>query len=304
MRAYQHDGDYWLVRDFLRSTYRAEGAWLLNWLVARFDYWRWHGLENILEMPPDSLLYLWEAADGRIDAVLNAEGLGEAFFQVHPDRRSEALELALLDAAEQHLAVTDEEGQKRLTVWANQHDPLRREVLSRRGYERGDWPEYQRWRSLDAPILDARPAPGYSIRALGDGDELPARSWASWRAFHPEEPDDRYEGWVWYRNIQRCPLYRRDLDLVAVTLDGAVAAFCTLWLDDVTRCGMLEPVGTVPEHQRKGLGRALICEGLRRLRWLGARMAYIGSYSPAAHALYAAVGFTDYALAERWSRTF
>jgi mycothiol synthase len=303
MRPYQQDDDYWRVRDFLRSTYRAENAGLLNWLVARFDYWRWHGLDNILEMPPDTLLYLWESPDGEIDAVLHAEGLGEAFFEVRPDWRGEAIENALLDAAEQYLAIPDGQGQRRLIVWAGADDRLRQAVLMQRGYERGDWPEFQRWRSLETPILDAPLAPGYSVRALREVDELPARSWASWRAFHPTEPDDRYEGWEWYRNIQRCPLYRRDLDLVAVTANGTIAAFCTLWFDDVTRSGMLEPVGTVPEHQRKGLGRSLICEGLRRLRWLGARKAYVGSYGPEAHALYEAVGFSEYALSERWVRT-
>ena len=44
---------------------------------------------------------------------------------------------------------------------------------------------------------------GYSIRALRDETELPARSWLSWRAFHPDEPDSAFEGWDWYRNIQR-----------------------------------------------------------------------------------------------------
>jgi len=33
-----------------------------------------------------------------------------------------------------------------------------------------------------------------------------------WNAFHADEPDDRYEGWDWYHNIQHAPLYRRDLD--------------------------------------------------------------------------------------------
>ena len=35
----------------------------------------------------------------------------------------------------------------------------------------------------------------WRIRATGDVADLPARSWASWRAFHPEAPDEDYEGW-------------------------------------------------------------------------------------------------------------
>ena len=107
--------------------------------------------------------------------------------------------------------------------------------------------------------------------------ELPARSWLSWRAIHPDEPDETYEGWEWYRNVQRAPLDRRDLDLVAVSPNGRLAAFCTLWFDDVTRTAAFEPVGTHPEHRRKGLGNALLAEGLRRASAWARPLATVGS---------------------------
>jgi mycothiol synthase len=138
------------------------------------------------------------------------------------------------------------------------------------------------------------------VRSLGDDAELRARSWASWKAFHPNEPDVAYEGWGWYPNIQRAPLYRRELDIVAVASNGEVASFCTVWFDDVTRTGAFEPVGTAPAHQRQGLGKAVIGEGLRRLVCLGATLATVGSYNAPAHALYASMGFTSYDLAEPW----
>jgi GNAT superfamily N-acetyltransferase len=147
-------------------------------------------------------------------------------------------------------------------------------------------------------------AAGYIVRTLGDVAELPARSLVSWKAFHPDEPDERYEGWTWYHNVQRAPLYRRDLDLVAVAPDGELASFCTVWFDDVNRTGVFEPVGTAPAHQRRGLGKAVMCEGLRRLKCLGATLATVGSYSPEAGALYAAAGFTEYELLERWIKVF
>jgi GNAT superfamily N-acetyltransferase len=89
---------------------------------------------------------------------------------------------------------------------------------------------------------------------------------------------------------------------VAIAPDGAVASFCTVWFDDVTRTGVFEPVATVPAHQRRGLGRAVMSEGLRRLRRMGATRAYVGSYSVEAGGLYAAMGFTDYDLSEGWDR--
>jgi GNAT superfamily N-acetyltransferase len=85
-----------------------------------------------------------------------------------------------------------------------------------------------------------------------------------------------------YRAIQRCPLYRRDLDLVAVAPDGSLAGFATTWFDDTTRTGFFEPVGVHPGHRRRGLGQALLAEGMRLLAWLGADLAYTASYGPEA----------------------
>ena len=76
---------------------------------------------------------------------------------------------------------------------------------------------------------------------------------------------------------------------MAVAPDGAIAAFCTVWFDDVTRSACLEPVATVPAHRRRGLGRAVATEGLRQARRLGADLALAFGYTPHANALYRAV---------------
>jgi predicted N-acetyltransferase YhbS len=105
---------------------------------------------------------------------------------------------------------------------------------------------------------------------------------------------------TWYRNVQTAPLYRRDLDLVAVAPDGAIAAFCTIWFDDVTRSAYYEPVASLPSHQRRGLGKAVMIEGLRRLQRMGATTSFVGGHSQAANALYGSVMGSDYELYEAW----
>jgi mycothiol synthase len=97
-------------------------------------------------------------------------------------------------------------------------------------------------------------------------------------------------------------LYRRDLDLVAIAPDGAIASFCTIWFDDVTRSAYFEPVATIPAHQRRGLGKAVMNEGLRRLQRMGATMALVGGYSPEANGLYRSVMGPDHELNEPWVR--
>ena len=84
----------------------------------------------------------------------------------------------------------------------------------------------------------------------------------------------------------------------------AIAAFCTVWFDDVTRTGEFEPVGVAPEYQGRGLGKAIMCEGLRRLKRLGAADATVAGYSEAANALYASVMSPDHLLMERWEKSW
>ncbi len=305
LRRYGAESDYWQIRAFLREIYLLNGRHDLSWQVARLDYWRWHGIENCGACASvGAVTFLWETAGGTIAAVLNTEELGEVFLHVHPAHRTPELESEMIAVAEAHLNVPADEGRRRVRVWAHQGDTLRENLLERRGYVRDPWPEYQRQRPLEFPVPATPPPAGYSIRALGDADELPARSWASWRAFHPDEPDAHYQGWDWYRNIQRMPLYRRDLDLVAVAASGTIVGFCTVWYDDVTRTGCFEPVGIMPEHQGRGLGKDLMREGLRRLERLGATLATVAGFSPEANALYSAVMSPDYALFVPWRKEF
>ncbi|MBU1700331.1 MAG: GNAT family N-acetyltransferase [Candidatus Eisenbacteria bacterium] len=303
-RLYQHEDDYWRIREFLRRVFILNNRRELCWQAYRFDYWRWHGSENMGHGRLERDVFLWEEKNGQIGAVLTREGPGNVALQIRPDLRSPGLVEEMIMTAEGHLSIAGPENQRKLHIWTPGTDNLQKGILRQRGYTKGDMQEFQRRRPLSEPIPDPPVAKGYAIRSLGDSGELPARSLVSWRAFHPEEPEELFAGWDWYYNIQRAPLYRRDLDIVAVAPDGALASFCTIWFDDVTRTGAFEPVGTAPEHQKRGLGKAVMCEGLRRLERFGATMAYVGSYTPAAHALYASIGFNDYDLSEPWMRVF
>ena len=303
MRRYCSDEDYLRIREFLRDTLLIHEMRQINWDVARFDYWRWHGILNMKDGTLEDDVFIWENEGGEIRAVLNREAPGSVFLQTHPDYRSEVLEDEMLDVAENHLAVDAGTG-RTLHVWVGEEDALRRDCLSGRGYcvHPQKRAEHQRWCSLTRPITPAKAADGYTIRALGDKSEHSARCWVSWQAFHPNEPDDLFED-GWYHNIQQAPLYRRDLDLVAVAPDGEFAAFCTIWYDSAARTGLFEPVGTAPQHQRRGLGKAILSEGMIRLRKLGADLAYVGSYGEPAHSLYASVGLETYRIQVPWVRT-
>jgi GNAT superfamily N-acetyltransferase len=230
-------------------------------------------------------------------------GRGEVHLCVHPQLRTLELEEQMLEVAEERLATFQSDGSRKLYAWAAQSDNLRHELIIKYGYRKDNWPEYQWRRDLNIPIPDVPVPSGYIIRSLGDGLELLERCYASGLGFHSGDIKIAIENRndpTWYRNIQTAPLYRRDLDLVAIAPEGAIAAFTTIWFDDVTRSACFEPVATVPAHQRRGLGKAILTEGLRRLQRLGATRALVGGYSLAANALYRSVFGPEHELYEVW----
>lgn len=302
-RHYASDDDYWRMRGFLREVFLLNGRLQLSWHVARLDYARWHGCMNCAKVGMEEVAFLWEA-DGQLIAFLMPDGgIGEAHFCVHPEFHSRELAEEMLAVAEERLAASQPDGSRKLFLWAADSDDLLRGLFVDHGYGKDDWPERQWHRDLDAPIPDLHVPPGYVIRSLGDGLELLERCYASGLGFHQGDIKiavENREDPGWYRNIQTAPLYRRDLDLVAIAPDGSIAAFCTIWFDDVTRSAYFEPVATVPAHQQRGLGKALLAEGLRRLQRIGATRAFVGGHTPAANALYRSIMGPESSLYEVW----
>jgi len=305
LRSYQSEDDYWRMRRFLREVFLLDARHSLSWPVTRLDFWRWHGILNLGDGSLENDVFLWETSDGEIAAFLNRESAGQAYLQVHPAYKTANLEAEMISVAEEHLKTAGQDGGELLTVWCHTADAQRQSVLSNRGYAQKPERVDIAWRrDLRLPIPEPQPSPGYSLRSLG-ARELQERVWASWLAFHGDEPDARYNpDRSWYQNLQSAPLYRRDMDLVAIAPSGEIAAFITIWYDDATRMGYYEPVGTVPGHQRRGLARALSYEGMHRLRQRGADLAIVGGEGETANAVYLSVFGSDRDVKMAWEKRF
>lgn len=295
MRPFRDEEDFWTIRRFLRDVYVHHGRTERAWLPQRFDYWRFFGMPVLGDGALETDVFLWETDGGELAAVLNSESRGWAYLQVDPRHRTPALEDEMVAVAEERLrTIGKSSGRPVLLVSAQDADAVRKDVLTRRGYERlGDWQEMPRVRDLSQPIPDVPVPAGYRIRAIEPTEsDARRRNEASWRAFHPDEPADAGFVVSSYRHIECEPLYRRDLDLVAESHEGEIASFATVWYDDALRVCTFEPVGTAPEHQKKGLAKAVIAEGMRRARAMGAQTASVGgggASNPPADKLYAAM---------------
>ena len=310
MRPYKNEEDNWNIRSFLRQTMIANNRRELSWHVARWDYWIWFANLDIEKITLKENIFIWETEARKIAAVLNPEQRGQVFPQVHPDFRTPELDEEMITVAEEHLTTTGKDGYQKLCYWIDSKDKSRQEMLIQRGFHKVESPEsqeVQHRRLLDEPLPEPPIIPDYIIRSQGDGLELLERCYASGLGFHDDDIHAARENRDhpnWYHHIQSAPLYRRDLDMVAVASDGSIASFCTIWFDDVTRTAYIEPVATVPAHQRHGLGKAVILEGLHRLKHMGCKVAFVGGYSQAANALYFSVMGSDHDISEPWEKIF
>ncbi len=152
---------------------------------------------------------------------------------------------------------------------------------------------------LDDPVI--RAVPGVVVRDLAVvvGDDVDRRVVLE----HAVWPSSRANAES-YHQLRGQPVYRADLDLVALAPNGEFAAYCICWLDPETRVGQFEPVGSSPHHRRQGYGAAVMTEGLRRLHTLGAVYATVGTGADNAAALrlYESLGFYEAVRYREWTK--
>jgi ribosomal protein S18 acetylase RimI-like enzyme len=142
---------------------------------------------------------------------------------------------------------------------------------------------------------------GWTIRPVAGEHEADRRRAASHAAFRSTMTAD--EHLQRYLCFMRSPVYDAERDLVAVSPEGRIGAFLIWWPDAASGVAQLEPVGTDPQFQRLGLGRALISEALGRMRSAGMATVRVctDDHRTEAMAFYPAVGFTRVADLRWWT---
>lgn len=304
-QTYHSEADYWRIRNFLREVFLLNNRLEHSWHVARLDHWRWHFIKTCELTPPfEQVIVTWQTQAEEIAAVLHPICHDEVRIHIHPQFRTIELEKEIIANAEERFSDFTKDNKRIFYLAIHSDDVMRQEILIDRGYQKKPWWGHHWWRNLDEPLPEVPPTPGYIIRSIGDESEHPARSWSSWRAFHSEEPEENYDGdYSWFKNLQSAPLYRRDLDVVAATPQGEIASFCTISYDDYTRSAVTVLVGTAAEYWQRGLGKAVMIEGMHRLKRLGCTRVFSSATEEPADKLYGSV-MQDMKVTNTWVKIF
>jgi mycothiol synthase len=155
-------------------------------------------------------------------------------------------------------------------------------VLESCGFTRAEYEGLDYVLDLKAPIPDLELPAGFQARHVLE-TEFVERVSVHRDAFDPSKFTlERYA------RVRSMVGYRPDLDLVISTPENEFAAYCIAWISN--GMGYFEPVGTRAAYRRQGLGRAVILEGLKRLKALGAHSASVFSFAKN-RAFYESCGF-------------
>jgi mycothiol synthase len=184
-------------------------------------------------------------------------------------------------------------GNDTLSTKSLQSDGDRIAMLTRLGYSRVDRFGILYERSItetviEPPQLDS----GFRLRHV-TGDDLEERvdlhrdAWSVWGPSKATVEN--------YRRLRAAPLYDPELDVVLEDLRGRFLAYCVGWLDYANAVGHFEPVGCRAAFTRRGYARAVIVEGLRRMKVRGMRTALVAteSVNTPAMRLYPSCGFVE-----------
>jgi mycothiol synthase len=238
-------------------------------------------------------IYLWERQGQTIGWSLLDPDWCSFDVYVLPELRGSSAEDEILDRSIDCLAeiVRQQGGTQMRTYWVAEHDRTRIRQLEQRAFQRGAYATWYLERSLEEPLPEPQLPDGYSLRQVVVDRDVKIRAAAAYRAFGSTKPFDDY--WPRYQRFVDSPVYPSSIDLVVMAPGGDCSSFCIVWPDPVNHIGIFEPVGTHPDFQSKGLGKAVVAEGLRRLKNCGMYRAAVcaATDNQAAQRLYQAAGF-------------
>lgn len=296
VRPYRDLDDYRRLRRFLQAAWRGTGTaggpfhvGDLTWQL--FMYTR-------ETFRPEERIVLWERPDGEIAGFGWYVPKGtEVVIQVDPRLRGTpawrvVYEAFLAWAGEQRAA--DATARSPLTIVEFETDADFAALAAGHRFRRIDEPPM---RFHHRTLGDDLPAPvlpeGWAVRPPRE-DELAQRVEIHREVWAPSR--FTLDG---YRQLRAAPGYDPELDLVAVGPDGVFGAYAICWHDEANRSGEFEPVGAREAFRGRGLAKAVIHEGLRRLRAKGCTDAYVSTTEDreAACRLYLAAGFR---VVNRW----
>jgi mycothiol synthase len=291
-RLYENKNDLLRMQDMLMEARSRTN----DWHYAHVGELMFNFLMVACHLNPQEHIRLWHDDEGKLVAyaILGEDPSFDC--QVLPEYEWSGIEKEALVWAETCIRELRKHNPPQwdanLVSGARQDDARRIAFLEQHEFRySGRFAEANMLRALDEPIPESALPTGCQVRAVAEAGEISNRAaahrevWTPWTVGNVSDDD--------YARLMRLPGYHRDLDVVAVTSEGVIAAYVNGWIDPLNRIGDFGPVGARVAYRQQGLTRLVLLEGLRRMQAHGMDRVCVStgvSNTPALR-LYESVGF-------------
>jgi ribosomal protein S18 acetylase RimI-like enzyme len=295
-RLYQSPEDIYHIGQLLRTAFAAHN-FINAWSFAQFDIWAQRRLADTRYFDDKS----WEA-DFLIYEDQENKPVGAVFASCSHHWRNNPIPHTLilspdhLDLASEMLDWVESRTNPEIDACLNHHYLV--ELLEKRGYQRSPDFMVKRQKLLAGTASEpVQLATGYRFEKLEEA------AWSEYfTAVHTvfkmmDNPQS-------FGSILQSPSNVPELHQNIRSESGEIAAFCSVWLDRYNNLAEFEPVGTLPNHQKKGLAAALLAKASNDLRQMGCSMVSVESWSESegANKLYASCGLLEIDQAYSWKK--
>jgi GNAT superfamily N-acetyltransferase len=293
-------GDYEKIMDFFREIYVQTGKQHC-WLPQRWEYAEYNCNPLYMERGWDDwkkYIHIWEEED-KIVAIAHKETKYEVFLQIRPDY--EFLANEMINIIENTVPLEKHGNECELNLFINGSKSWIDNILVQRGYIKNDECSYYNVQNLNNVYIPILPD-GLHIVDGNDIKDQKSRLLCCHLGFHSDDEPDRLPVKDFY--MEYAPTYRADLQLMTQDNKANLCSYCMIWYDEKIKVGMFEPVCTRKDYRMRGIGKAMIIEGLRRLKEIGAEKAYVMSWGDNRRRFYNSTGFITYDTEYPWKKKF
>ena len=277
------------IRNFLSSSYDSfpeKGNWLIDRLNFTFTVSRI--INGVSEEEYCNRIRLF-MEDDKIISIVNTEGenRGEAFFQISDFNVEDELLSEMFNFVDSDLMIT-QNGKKVVYLAINSNAEKIKKYAEKRGYTKENWSEITSKKNVQFKNKIKLPK-GYRLSsALQTTAEQRAICHSFAFGYH-DKPEIIKRSIKGQEQLKQMPDYNPKYDIQVVERSGNVVAFANMWWDAHNKFGILEPVGTHPDHRKLGLAKAAIYHAENLIAEEGAKFVYVGSNQP----FYKRIGFYE-----------
>ncbi|MBP7174885.1 MAG: GNAT family N-acetyltransferase [Thermoclostridium sp.] len=277
--------DYFKVREFFIKLGYAE-----------FTYVRWDWMITHLGLNKSAVgkIGLWEDHDEVVGVATFDTVIGDCYCLALPQYAF--LKKQMLLYAKDNLA---NEGKS--TVVISDLDLFFQGVAAGLGYVATPNREYDAAFYLDETSTDYELPEGFRITTMKQTYDLYRYLRVLWKGFNHElNGEGPFQFTKEKEEAAHNEMVRPNVDLnlkvAVVAPDGNFVSYCGMWYDPRAGFAVIEPVATDPDYRKKGMGKAAVLEGIRRVGELGAKVAYVGS----SQQFYYSIGLRPFASSTIW----